>query len=133
MSFARSALVFALPVIFVIFVLPAQAQTSAIDTAFQKFMAAPSVADAERTVKDVLKTGVTFEEALRRLKAGRSYARQQSGVVKLSNNTNGVEHFYAINVPANYDPARRYQVRFQLHGGVGGRNDNQPRGTGEIG
>src|SRR5262249_38999936 len=52
-------------------------------------------------------------------------------VVKLSNKTNGVEHFYALNVPANYDPGRRYPVRFQLHGGVGGRENNQPRGSGE--
>jgi hypothetical protein len=45
---------------------------------------------------------------------------------------NGVEYFYAVNIPANYDPAQRYQVRFQLHGGVGGRETNQPRGTGEA-
>src|SRR5436190_1307878 len=45
--------------------------------------------------------------------------------------TDGVEYFYALNVPANYSPARRYQVRFQLHGGVGGRQNNQPRGNGE--
>ena len=29
--------------------------------------------------------------------------------------------------------AKRYQVRFQLHGGIGARQDNKPRGTGEIG
>jgi hypothetical protein len=52
--------------------------------------------------------------------------------VQLSNKTkDGVEHFYPLNVPANYDPARRYQVRFQLHGGVGGRESNQPRGNGQ--
>jgi len=38
-----------------------------------------------------------------------------------------------VNVPPAYDPARRYQVRFHLHGGVGARETNQPRGTGEIG
>ena len=70
--------------------------------------------------------------AYRRLKAGRIYADQSTGIVKLSHkNKEGVEHFYALNVPATYDPAKRYQVRFQLHGGVGGRDSNQPRGTGE--
>jgi len=44
-----------------------------------------------------------------------------------------VEHYYAVNVPPAYDPARRYQVRFQLHGGVMGRTTNQPRNSGEIG
>ena len=45
---------------------------------------------------------------------------------------NGVEYFYAVNVPPTYDPARRYQVRFQLHGGVS-RESNAPRGDGTIG
>jgi pimeloyl-ACP methyl ester carboxylesterase len=54
--------------------------------------------------------------------------------VQFSNRTaDGVEHYYAVTVPAGYDPARRYQVRFQLHGGVGGRSDNRPRGNGQIG
>ena len=43
--------------------------------------------------------------------------------MQLSNHTtDGVEHNYAVTVPAGYDPAKRYQVRFQLHGGVGGRD-----------
>jgi pimeloyl-ACP methyl ester carboxylesterase len=109
------------------------AQTpSRIDTAFQKFWAATSPGDAERYIDDIVKSGVTFDEAYRRLRAGRTYSAQPTGIVKLSNKTkDGVEHFYALNVPANYDPAKRYQVRFQLHGGVGGRETSQPRGTGE--
>jgi hypothetical protein len=52
----------------------------------------------------------------------------------MSNRTpDGVEHYFAVNVPPGYDPARRYQLRFQLHGGIGARTDNKPRGTGEIG
>jgi predicted peptidase len=45
----------------------------------------------------------------------------------------GVEHFFAVNVPDTYDPARRYQVRIQLHGGVGGRATSAPVGDGTIG
>jgi hypothetical protein len=37
-----------------------------------------------------------------------------------------------LNIPESYDPARQYQVRFQLHGGVM-RPSNQPRGDGSIG
>src|SRR2546427_4378869 len=109
------------------------AQTSSrLDAAFEKFWAAKSPNEAERMVDDIIKTGVRFDEALRRLKAGRTYTNQKTGIVILSNRTkDGIEHFYAVNVPANYDPARRYQVRFQLHGGVGGRENNQPRGSGE--
>ncbi len=109
-----------------------QAQNTRIDTAFLKFWSAASPDEAERFTDDVLKSGATFDEAYARLKAGRVYTEQKTGIVKLSNKTkDGIEHFYALNVPANYDPAKRYQVRFQLHGGVGGRENNQPRGTGE--
>ena len=104
---------------------PAQAQ-SRIDAAFQKFWAARSPVEAERVADDVVRTGVTFDEALRRLKAGRTYTDQKTGVIKLSNKTSdGFMHNFAVNVPPNYDPARRYQVRFQLHGGVGGRTTNE--------
>jgi poly(3-hydroxybutyrate) depolymerase len=112
---------------------PNPSQQGSIDAAFQKFWAARSPAEAGRAVEEIVKSGVSFDEALRRLKLGRAYTAQKTGVVKLTTQTNGIEHHYALNVPANYDPARRYQVRFQLHGGVGGREDNQPRGTGEIG
>ena len=47
------------------------------------------------------------------------------GVVKASYQAHGKEFFYAVNVPESYDPARRYQVRFQLHGGVS-RESNKP-------
>jgi hypothetical protein len=67
------------------------------------------------------------------LKAGRRYAPQPSGVIQMVNKVNGIEHHFAVNVPANYDPSRAYQVRFQLHGGIGRRTTSQPQGTGEIG
>ena len=52
----------------------------------------------------------------------------------LTNKTDDkVEHYYAVTVPPAYDPAKRYQVRFQLHGGVTGRSTNQPRNSGDIG
>jgi hypothetical protein len=55
-------------------------------------------------------------------------------VAMLMNRTSdGTEHYYAVNVPAAYDPARPYQVRFQLHGGVGATSDSRPRNSGEIG
>jgi pimeloyl-ACP methyl ester carboxylesterase len=110
------------------------AQSPAVDTAFQKFFDARSPSDAAKVVDSVLKSGVTYDEALKRLKRGRLYTAQKTGVVMTTNKTDDkVEHYYAVNVPAAYDPAKRYQVRFQLHGGVMGRSTNQPRNSGEIG
>lgn len=108
--------------------------TARIDVAFEKFWAAESPAQAGKLVPDVAETGVAFDDALRRLQQGRKYAAQQPGVVMLKNRTSdGIEHYFAVTVPPAYDPARRYQVRFQLHGGVGARADNKPRNAGEIG
>lgn len=110
----------------------AQSTTNRMDSAFQKFWSAGSPAEAERYTDEILKSGITFDEAFHRLKTGRAYTAQKAGIVMLNNTTkDGSQHFYALNVPANYDPARRYQVRFQLHGGVGARESNQPRGSGE--
>jgi hypothetical protein len=107
---------------------------TAVDTAFQKFWDARSPAEAARVVDAVIKSGVTYEDALRRLKQGRSYAPQKPGVMMTTNKTDvKVEHYYAVTVPAGYDPGRHYQVRFQLHGGVMGRSTNQPRNSGDIG
>ena len=112
--------------------LQAQTINNQVDLAFGKFWSAGSPMEADRAVEDILKSGVTFQEALTRLKAGRKYAAQKTGIILLSNRTkDGIEHFYHLNVPDSYDPAKRYQVRFQLHGGVGGRETNQPRGNGE--
>ena len=111
-----------------------QSETARIDAAFQKFWLADSPEHATRLADDVIKSGVSFDEALSRLKAGRAYTAQQPGIIKLMNRTrDGVEHYFAVTVPEGYDPAKKYQVRFQLHGGVDGRADNQPRGSGAIG
>jgi len=117
-----------------LFVCASFAQSPAINAAFDKYWAADSPSSAARAASEIAKSGVSFDDAWKRLKAGRAYAPRNPGVVMLKNRTSdGVEHNYAVTVPANYDPARRYQVRFQLHGGVGGRTSNQPRGSGEIG
>jgi hypothetical protein len=105
-----------------------------LDAAFSKFWDARTPADAARIADSILSTGITYDDALRRLKQGRSYTAQKPGVVMLTNRTDDkVEHYYAVTVPPAYDPARRYQVRFQLHGGVMGRSTNQPRNAGDIG
>jgi hypothetical protein len=111
----------------------ASAAPADIDGAFKAFWDARSPQDAAKVVPAVLQSGVGFDEAYQRLKTGRTYAATvPKGVVKSSRSAHAKEFFYAVNVPESYDPARRYQVRFQLHGGVM-RPSNQPRGDGTIG
>jgi acetyl esterase/lipase len=132
-----AALTVAAVILFVSGRLVLQSQTptpTAVDAAFQKFWDARSPAEAAKVVDGVIKSNVSYDDALRRLKQGRPYAPQKPGVVMTTNRTDDkVEHYYAVNVPAAYDPARKYQVRFQLHGGVMARTTNQPRNSGEIG
>jgi hypothetical protein len=110
------------------------AQRSPADAAFQPFWAAASPQAAAGLVDGIVRAGVSFDDAYRRLQRGRTYGAQKTGAVQLRNTTaDGVEHFYALNVPDAYDPARRYQARIQLHGGVGGRRTNAPVGTGTVG
>ena len=81
---------------------PAGAATD-VDAAFKAFWAARSPQDAAKIVPDIVGSGVTFEEALTRFKAGRPYGGSvPKGVVKTSYRAaNGLEFFYALNIPAS--------------------------------
>ena len=110
------------------------AQTAAADRAFELFWSASSPEEAARLTDPLVGAGVSFDEAYRRLQRGRAYAARDTGVVRMENRTSdGVEHFFAVNLPERYDPQRRYQVRIQLHGGVGGRATSAPVGPGTVG
>jgi hypothetical protein len=110
------------------------AQTSAIDAAFAAFWSATSPEEAAKLVDPILRAGTPFDDAYRRLLRGRPYTARETGIVRMENRTSDdVEHFFAVTVPDTYDPARRYQMRIQLHGGVGGRATNAPVGNGTVG
>jgi hypothetical protein len=110
------------------------AQPAAVDAAFARFWAAKNPAEAQQQTDAILKSGVSFDDAHSRLRRGRSYTTRPAGQVRLSNRTaDGVEHQFVLNIPESYDPARAYQVRFQLHGGVMMRSENRIVGPGTVG
>jgi hypothetical protein len=105
-----------------------------IDAAFAAFWRASTAEESADASAALIASGVTFDDALRRLKLGRRYtAAVPTGVVRLSRRADGDEFSYSFDVPRSYDPSRKYRVRFQLHGGVGAGEDNRRRGTGAIG
>jgi hypothetical protein len=111
---------------------PAGAQDG-IDGAFRRLWAARDVQQASTAVADVVRSGVTFADALARLKAGRPYSADvPRGVVRLTRRMGGTDFPYDLNIPAKYDPARRYQLRIQLHGGTVARETAERRGDGTI-
>lgn len=113
---------------------PLAAAPAAVDDAFKKFWDATNPKEAAAAVADVVGAGVAFDDALARLKQGRTYSPTvPRGIVPDVHRLALGEYWYTVEVPQDYDPARRYQVRVQLHGGVMGRQTGTIRGTGGIG
>jgi hypothetical protein len=104
------------------------------DAALTKFLAAAKLHDAEKAAVDVVKSGVGFDEAFAALRRGRSYTSSvPRGSTRQMRRTALGDFVYSVEVPESYDPAKRYQVRVQLHGGVMMRATGEPRGNGTIG
>ena len=98
------------------------AASPAVDAAFAQFWRATNQREAAEAADAIAKAGATFDEALERLKAGRPYdANVPRGVVRESHWLGQTEFPYMLDVPQSYDPARKYQLRVQLHGGVNRR------------
>jgi len=98
-----------------------------VDTAFTIFLQAATPRDAAAAADQILASGAGFDEALRRLRQGRVYARDvPRGVVQAGYRSETGEYFYTLDVPESYTPDRKYQVRVQLHGGVGRIEHNAP-------
>ena len=75
-----------------------------------------------------VRTQPAFDAEYARLKQGPTYAKDvKTGAIKRRQGN----YPYWLVVPAAYDPAKRYQVRFQLHGGVM-RDDGSLRGDGTV-
>jgi len=112
----------------------AAAPQPTLESAFEKFWSARSPQEAAKAAQLVVASGIPFEDALARLKRGRPYsAAVKRGVIRLQRRTSLGEFFYDLHVPPAYDPARKYQVRFQLHGGVMMRETGEPRTGGGRG
>lgn len=97
-----------------------QTSAPAADAAFSNFFHARTAQEAAAAADQIVASGVGFEEAFGRLRQGRVYSRDvPRGVVRGSYRREAGEYSYTLDVPESYDPARKYQVRVQLHGGVG--------------
>ena len=70
----------------------------------------------------MIASGVTFPDALARLKRGRSYSPSvKRGAFSQLQRRSVNGDFYYTSRAGDVRPGRRYQVRFQLHGGVSAR------------
>jgi hypothetical protein len=104
------------------------AAPAGLDAAFAGYFQARTSQEIAAATEQIVASGAGFDDAFERLRSGRSYSRDvPRGIVQASYRSETGEYFYTLEVPQGYDPARKYQVRVQLHGGVGGVEDNHPR------
>jgi predicted esterase len=98
---------------------PGPPASQAVERAFADFWKADDPRDAARAGERLVKAGVDFDTALRRLKAGRPYGQQRTGEFTWRHPAGvGTMFENTIEIPADYDPSRSWPVRVQLHGGV---------------
>lgn len=94
---------------------------------FEKFFAAESPADAAAAADELMAAGVEFDAAYARLKQGRAYGDEKRGEYALRWKSKSGPFFNnLVDVPRSYDPAKSWQLRVQLHGGVGRPSPNPP-------
>jgi len=111
-----------------------QPADGARERALDAFFDVANFDDMKAALEAINKSGITFDEAYARLQEGRTYSKDvPTGVVLESRRDAGRFFYYSLDVPADYDPGRRYPVRIHLHGGVGARQFPGRRGTGAIG
>jgi poly(3-hydroxybutyrate) depolymerase len=104
------------------------AQSASAEAGWQAFWRAASTKDAAREAERLRDAGVTFAKAWTRLKAGRTYAAAPTGERALrATGPGGLAFDNYIEVPATYDPSRRWPLRIQLHGGVDRQNPEEGR------
>lgn len=100
------------------------------EAAIAQFLSVASPDAALKAADAVVKANASFDEVYAALKKGRTYKPDvPRGIVKASHRTGDLTFNYQLEVPETYDPAKTYQLRVQLHGGVG-RPDPTPRGNG---
>lgn len=85
---------------------------------FDQFFSAEDPRDASRAAERLLTAKVDFETLWSRLKAGRRYAVARTGTHQYRSVLDGTTFEAEIEIPPEYDPARRWPVRVQLHGGI---------------
>jgi predicted esterase len=100
-------------------------QAPASDALFATFFSAEDPAAAATAADAIVAAGVDFDTALDRLGKGRAYFDEKRGEYSLRWRSKSGPFFNnVVEVPADYDPSRKWPLRVQLHGGVGRPSPN---------
>ena len=100
-------------------------QAPPTEALFATFFAAEDPAAAAVAAEAIAAAGVDFDTAIARLRKGRSYLDEKRGEYSLRwRSKTGPFFNNVVEVPADYDPSRKWPLRVQLHGGVGRPSPN---------
>src|SRR5256885_178060 len=83
----RTALVFA-AVAITLYMAPLRGAGN-VDAAFDAFWKAPDPKVAEKAIGGIVASGIDFDTAVRRLKAGRTYAKEKTGIIRIPQKVGG--------------------------------------------
>ena len=98
---------------------------SAAETLLDKFFAAETPADAAAIGEQITAAGADFDATYTKLQQGRRYLDEKRGEFSLRWRSKSGPFFNnVVEVPAGYDPSRKWRLRVQLHGGVGRPSPN---------
>ena len=108
-----------------------QQPPSTVDSAFRVFWSAETPERRAAATAGVLASGASYDDLVRRLKAGREYRQARTGRVNLPTGDRGLALDNVLEVPPDYTPSRSWPLRVAFHGGVGrsapGPNDPPAR------
>lgn len=104
------------------------AQSATDTSAIDRFLAAESPAAAQAAADQIVAGRASFDDLYSRLKRGRAYLEEKRGEFSLRWRSRSGPFFNnVVNVPDDYDPASKWMLRVQLHGGVGRPSPNAVR------
>lgn len=92
---------------------------TATEDPLTEWWAAEGPAQREALIAELLETDLSFEDLHARLEKGRPYGEAPTGKLLGTRVIDGVDHHWMAWIPENYDPARKWPVKFDLHGGMG--------------
>ena len=97
---------------------PNSLEAQAVDPS--RFLSAESAGEREEAARALAEAGVSPQALYTALESGRAYRRDvPTGRIESEREgADGESYRYFFLVPEDYDPSRRYPVRFYLHGGV---------------
>jgi hypothetical protein len=90
-----------------------------IDALLDGFVNADTPAAAEKIGDKLVHANVNVDAAWDRLRRGRTYTRGKTGIQTVKFVIDSLAFSNQFDVPDGYDPARRWPLRVQLHGGIG--------------